>query len=71
MLSYTAHARKRMRQRSISEHEVEYCIDNHTVEYSDKEGNPIYIVYTPSNRYIKVVVDKNSKKSIKVITVGD
>jgi len=71
MLSYTAHARKRMRQRGISEYEVKYCIENHAIEYPDKKGNPIYTAYTPSNRYIKVVVDKNSKKSIKVITVGD
>lgn len=71
MIFYTAHARKRMKQRGISKNEVEYCIENHTIEYPDKKGNPIYTVYTPSNRYIKVVVDKNSKKMIKVITVGD
>ncbi|GEM_PF-2484507 len=71
MLYYTAHARKRMSMRSISEHEVEYCIENHTIEYSDKKGNTIYTAYTLANRYIKVIIDKNYRKSIKVITVGD
>jgi len=62
MIFYTAHARKRMKQRGISKNEVEYCIENHTIEYPDKKGNPIYTVHTPGNRYIKVVVNKNSKK---------
>ena len=67
----TSHARKRMRQRGISEDEVKYCIDNHSIEYSDKKGNLIYRVYTPGNRHIKVVVEKHAEGTIKVITVGD
>lgn len=69
MLIYKRHARKRMRQRSISETEVEYCLNNHDVSYHDKKGNPIYITETPNGRRIKVVVAREDARV--VITVGD
>ena len=69
MLTYKNHARKRMRQRSISEAEVEYCLKNHDISYTDKKRNPIYIAYTHSNRRIKVIVDKDNLN--EVITVAD
>jgi hypothetical protein len=69
MLQYTNHARKRMRQRSITEAEIEYCLNNYDVSHADKKGNPIYRSTTPNGRSIKVVVAKDNPD--KIITVGD
>jgi len=69
MLKYTKHARKRMRQRSISEAEVEYCLNNHDIFCTDKKGNPKFRAETPNGRDIKVVVKKEN--SNVVITVED
>ena len=71
MLSYTEHARDMMKQRNISECEVKYCIENYTIALPGKKGNLVYKVRTPSNRKIKVVVDKRTENQIQVITVGD
>lgn len=40
---YLPHARKRMRERLISDAEVESCLENYDISYTDKKGNPIYI----------------------------
>lgn len=58
-----------MRQRSISETEIEYCLHNHDISYNDKKGNPNYIAKTLNGRHIKVVVKKEDARV--VITVGD
>ncbi len=72
MLSYTEHARDMMKLRNVSESEVEYCIENYEIDLPDKKGNFVYKAHTPSNRYVKVVVDKRTKNQIQVITVvGD
>jgi len=68
-VKYLPHAHKRMRQRLISEAEVEYCLNNHHISYTDREGNPIYVAETPEGRRIKVVVRKENQAI--VITVGD
>jgi hypothetical protein len=68
MLRYKDHARKRMRERGISEEEVEICWRHHSLEYSDKKGNPIFIEYIKGRR-IKVVVAKENYEI--VITVAD
>ncbi len=67
-IQYLPHARKRMRQRSISEAEVEACLQNHDILYQDKKGNPKYDAYV-GNRRIKVVVQKENPSV--VITVED
>ena len=69
MLQYTHHAKIRMKQRSISTDEVEYCLRNFYTSYPDKGGNTIYVAYTQSKRRIKVVVAKDNSNI--VITVGD
>ncbi len=69
MLIYKRHARERMRQRGVSEAEIEYCLNHHQISYTDKKGNPIYVAETPSGRRIKVVVSKDEPNTI--ITVGD
>ena len=69
MLTYTKHARERTQQRFISESEVEYCLRDHDISYTDKKGNPNYITDTPDGRHIKVVVAKED--SALVITVAD
>ncbi len=67
-LHYLPHAQKRMRQRRISEAEVEACLQNHDILYRDKKGNPKYTVHV-SKRCIKVVVQKENP--LVVITVED
>ena len=71
MLSYSRHARRRMRERRISKGEVRFCLENYSISYTDKKGNPNYIAYTQGNRRIKVVVQKDSANPIRVITVAD
>jgi hypothetical protein len=71
MLYYTTHARRRMRERNISEKEVEYCISHWDIDYIGKTGNFIYTVHTETGRFIKVIIDKDSTNPLKVITVGD
>lgn len=68
MLTYKKHAIKRMRQRGISETEVNHCLNYHHICYTDKKGNPIYIADTPNGRRIKVVVAKDEPNTI--ITVA-
>jgi len=67
-LQYLPHARKRMRQRRISEAEVEACLQNHDILYLDKKGNPKYTAYIGGRR-IGVVVQKENP--LVVITVED
>jgi hypothetical protein len=67
-LIYTYHARDQMRDRSISEAEVEACWLNHHTTKSDKKGNPIYIADV-KGRYIKIVVKRQNTKVI--ITAAD
>ena len=69
MLKYTRHARRRMKQRSISEEEVGYCLNNHDIFCTDKKGNPKFRAKTPSGRDIKVIVKKENPSF--VITVED
>jgi len=67
-LEYSPHARKRMKQRKISETEVEACLQDHDILYFDKKGNPKYNTHI-GERYIKVVVAKDDPNF--VITVED
>jgi len=60
-----------MKQRGITEEEVEYCLDNYHISYTDSNGNPIYKADLPGGRHIKVVVKANSVDPIVVITAAD
>lgn len=67
-LEYSVHARDMMIQRGISEAEVEACLQDHDILYTDKRGNPKYNTHI-GERYIKVVVSKDDPNF--VITVED
>ena len=71
MISYTCHAKDRMKQRGITEEEVEYCLNNYHTSYPDSDGNPIYKVDLPDGRHIKVVVKAKSVDPKVIITVAD
>jgi len=71
MISYTRHAKDRMKQRGIIEEEVEYCLNNYHTAYTDSSGNPIYKADLPDGRHIKVVVKANSIDPKVIITVAD
>ena len=71
MISYTRHAKDRMKQRRITEEEVEYCLNNYHTSYADPSGNPIYKAELPDGRNIKVVVKAESVDPKVIITVAD
>jgi hypothetical protein len=57
-IEYSEHAKRRMKERSITEAEVIECLENWDTRHTDKKGNPIYRVRLESGRGIKVVVSK-------------
>jgi hypothetical protein len=63
------HPHLRMKQRNISEDEVEDTLAHYHTHYTDRKGNPIYIAHVKGRR-IKVVVSAGSNPP-HVITVGD
>lgn len=67
-LEYSVHALEMMLLRRVSEAEVEACLQDHDILYTDKLGNPKYNKHV-KGRYIKVVVSKESPSF--VITVED
>ncbi len=71
MLRYTRHARDRMKQRGITEEDIEYCLNNYHTAYTDSSGNPIYKTDLPDGRKIKVVVKAKSGDPKVIITVAD
>jgi hypothetical protein len=58
-----------MRQRRISEEEVEAVLADYHTEYPDRQGNRI-VIGRPGDRRVKVVVAKDSDPP-RIITVGD
>lgn len=70
-LEYTRHAKDRMRQRGITEDEVEYCLDHCEVCYADSKGNKIHRASVPGGKRIKVVTAANTDDPLVVITVAD
>jgi hypothetical protein len=70
MIYYTEHAKDRMRQRGITEDEVEYGLQNYHTRYLDETGNPIYRTDLPNGKHIKIVVAGN-KNETTIITVAD
>jgi len=66
---YDPHARLRMRERRVTELEVEQVLENWHTRYTDRRGNPILIGH-PWGRRVKVVVRKDSDPPY-VITVAD
>jgi len=57
MLRYSRHARDRMRERQISEEEVEYCVNFHNITRPGREGTRILTTTTTTGRKIQVVVN--------------
>ena len=67
-MEYSEHAKIQMKNRSITESEVNECLDQRSVCYPDKKGNQI-IRSDVNGRGIKVVVAKDDPNFI--ITVAD
>jgi len=68
-LAYTPHARRRMRQRDISEADVETVMRTPQKSRRDPDGNPIYAARV-GGRAIEVVIAARSHPR-RVITVWD
>ena len=62
-----------MRQRGITEDEVEYCLDHCEVCYADSKGNQIHRASVPGGKRVKVVTaaSANANDPIVIITVAD
>jgi hypothetical protein len=67
--TYSQHAKMRMLQRRISELEVTAVLEDYHTNYTDEDGNQIYVGH-PGSRRIVVVVRKGSDPP-HVITVWD
>jgi hypothetical protein len=66
-LVYTAHARRRMAERAITETEVETVLDRWETQHTDRDGNPVYGSLV-AGRPIRVVVAAGSIPR-RIITV--
>jgi hypothetical protein len=61
----TRHARIRMMQRSISQDQVEYVIDNDNKPYINRHGDKCYEGYLEDGRKLRVVIaDKNNRSTV-------
>ena len=67
--TYSGHARWQQRERSITDAEVEACLNNYDTRHTDKKGNSVYRAKLASGRGIKVVVAQDDDSFI--ITVAD
>jgi hypothetical protein len=67
-IEYSFHAKQQMKSRSISEEEVESCLNIWDIQCTDKKGNSIYKARI-GGRGIKVVVAKDNPEFI--ITAAD
>jgi hypothetical protein len=65
---YSGHARDRLRERDLSEADVDLVMEDHDVSFTDKKGNPCYVRLVDGRR-IKVVVAQDDPSF--VITVVD
>jgi hypothetical protein len=70
MLRYTRHAKDRMRERGISEPEVEYCLNRYHTSYTDLAGNQIFKADLLNGKGIKVVTKADSFDPMVVITAA-
>lgn len=68
-MQYSKHAKFQMGERSITESEVNECLAEHSVCYTDKKGNQIIRSDNIRGRGIKVVIAKDDPNFI--ITVAD
>jgi Domain of unknown function (DUF4258) len=58
-LTYSRHARLRMRTRGITEAQVEEVLTHYHTRHTDVDGNPVY-VGTVNGRRLRVVVRRDS-----------
>jgi hypothetical protein len=68
-LTYSRHAKHQMNRRTITEAEVEECLNDWDTQSTDKMGNSIYRARIVGGRGIKVVVSKDDTNY--VITTAD
>ena len=70
MIYYTEHAKDRMRQRGITEEDVEYGLQNYHTYYQSEIGNNIYRADLPNGKHIKIVTTHEEAEAT-IITVAD
>lgn len=68
-LKYWHHAQIRMRERNITEAEVEAVVANPEITRPGRDGRTIHTAH-PNGRFIKVVVDERASPC-EIVTVAD
>jgi len=61
------HALKRMRERGITEADIQACLDVHQVSFKPKKGYSLYIADHPSGRRLQVVLATSTKEIVSVV----
>ena len=69
-LVYSDHARRRMRQRAISEQDIESVVADPDIEHTDENGNPCYVGY-PGGRRLRVVIARGSNPRVVKTAIAD
>ena len=67
-LYYTDHARDRMKERNISEQEVEECLEKYQTSYPDDNDDDCfnYVYESPGGRRIRVVTKDKGKHRVVI-----
>jgi len=71
MLYYSVHARNRMKERHISQNEVEECINHPDIRYPSKDNVDCIncVKYMSNSKRIRVVVNVKKPSQMVVISV--
>lgn len=61
------HALKRMRERGITEGDIQSCLDAYDVLFKPKEGYHLYIFDHPNGRRLQVVLNTKTREIVSVV----
>jgi len=61
------HALMRMKERGITEADIQSCLDDYQVSLRPKEGYSLYIADHPNGRRLQVILDTSAKEIVSVV----
>ncbi|RJO62977.1 MAG: DUF4258 domain-containing protein [Dehalococcoidia bacterium] len=67
MFNISEHASLRMKQRGITEEDVQYCFDHHNIAFTPKEGYTLYIANHPNGRRLQIVVNPENNDLVTAL----
>jgi hypothetical protein len=56
-----------MKERGITEADIQSCLDDYQVSFRPKEGYSLYIADHPSGRRLQVILDTSTKAIVSVV----